>query len=753
MLKHHRLIVILSVFLIMIFIASMVVYGTLEETSDAPVIAAGITNINTVTADPKGSAKGAEVTQYDKLVASNSNFEMYLDEMDFVVKVKDKSNGYVWSSAAAPDKMESLNFEWQRIATSFLTAEYINNAGAVSRSPLKHSNARAPEFTRIKDGISARVEFYEAKIRLTVDVKLTEKGFTVSVLDKSIERLGQNYLHKLYIMPFFGAALADDIPGYVMIPDGCGALIRFSKPTRQYLSSYNERVYGPDLGMKRPVSLSFTGAQTDKMQLTMPLFGVAHGGRQNAFLAVANSGDAFMEIEVSPAGATTEFTWVSPKFIYRDQYLQPTSKSGSSFIALQQKDNSVNAQMEYILLSGEAADYSGMAVAYREKLVSEGKLAKKTTGNTSTGIRLEAVMAEASKGLIGNTTEIMTRLADVKRWVGELKNAGISNISMVLYGFEKNGVHGHKLDTTSIDSGVGNEKELAALNDILNSSGGQLILRKDIFKGYRNQIDRSGLAYHIDGGLIETLEPKKPIFQELMYVNLPAMIQQVAGFGKAAPYKRNIALPDVGESLFSDYKQGRVLERDQMYSEIVKLLEAAEKNTEKLALYSPNSYAFKFADAVYDIPMKNSQYVYETDAIPFIQMVLSGNVECFSPSLNFWTNTIDDTLKLIDYGVSPSYLLTQKPANRLADTNMNDIYSSRYEDYKSYIIKNYQMINNTLSKVRGKKIMKRVNPENGISIIEYEDGFSIIVNYNRKPFVYKNVTVNGQTAEIYKLQK
>jgi hypothetical protein len=734
----------------MIFIASMAVYGTPEETSDTPVLSASVTDINTVTADPKGNAKGAEVTQYDKLVASNGRFEMYLDDMDFVVKIKDKSNRYVWSSAAAPDKMESLNFEWQRVATSFLTAEYINNAGAVSRSPLKHSNARAPEFTRTRDGFSARVEFYEAKIRLTVDVKLTEKGFTVSVLDKSIERIGENYLHKLYIMPFFGAALADEIPGYVMIPDGCGALIRFSKPTRQYLSSYSERVYGSDFGMKRPVSASFTGTQTDEMKLAMPLFGVAHGGRQNAFLAVANSGDAFMEIEVSPAGATTEFTWVSPKFIYRDQYLQPTSKTGSSFIALQQKDNSVNAQMEYIFLSGEDADYSGMAVAYREMLVSEGKLSKKTTGNASTGIRLEAVMAEVSKGLIGNTTEIMTHLADVKRWVGELKNAGVGNLSLVLYGFEKNGVHGHKLETKSIDSGVGKEKELAALHDLLDTSGGQLVLRKDIFKGYRNQVDRSRLAYHIDGGLIEKSEPKKPIFQEIVYSNMPAMKQQVEGFGKAAAYKRNIALSDVGESLFSDYKQGRVLERNQMQSEIVKLLEAAEKNTDRLALYSPNGYAFRFADAVYDIPMKNSQYVYETDTIPFIQMVLSGNVECFSPSLNFWTNTIEDTLKLIDFGVSPSYLLTQKPANRLADTNMNDIYSSRYEDYKPYIIRNYQMINNTLSKVSGTKIMKRVNPENGISIIQYEDGSSIIVNYTTKPFVYGKVTVNGQTAEIVK---
>ena len=404
--------------------------------------------------DIQGSARGDEIMSEDELVARNANFELYINTNRLILKLKDLSNGYVWSSAPKEESMGSLNAEWQKIATSLVVIEYFNTSGSITRAPLNYNSGNKPEITRTDNGFSVQVDYPNADISLTVDVELKEYGINISIPDSGIIQSGKNILHKLYVMPFLGAVRGDDVPGYVLIPDGSGALIRFSKP-RTYISTFSERVYGTDLGMTRLSSQVSTASQTDKMRLGMPVFGIAHGSRQNAFLAVAESGDEYMNILVSPAGSTIDFTWSCANFVYRDQYIQPTSKTGGGFTVMQPHTNPVNVSMDYIFLSGEDADYVGMAKAYRARLQAMGILKKSVVPDTPIRLKLEALMAEPARGIIGNRLVTMTRLSDIETWIDELAGLGVTDISLVLWGSEKGGVSGHKLDSVKLESKVG----------------------------------------------------------------------------------------------------------------------------------------------------------------------------------------------------------------------------------------------------------------------------------------------------------
>jgi len=742
-----------SYILILCILISGLVYlrasGEDAESNEITSAQPEITYVNSKVpmADPVGVAYSVDITSEDALIASNNNFELYLNEKDLIIKVKDKSNGYVWCSAAPKNKMQSMNFEWQRIATSLLTVDYINTSGSINRSPLRHSKAPAPEITRTDNGFSAEVEFYEAKIALTVQVELTDYGIKLTIPDESIVEKDENILHKLYVMPFFGAAYRDEIPGYVFIPDGCGALVRFSKP-RPYISDFSERVYGTDFGMKRPSTRTLLTSQTDKMRFTMPIFGIAHGAKQNAFLAVVTSGDPYMEVHVNPANSMIDYTWACASFIYREQYIQPTSKSGGAFTALQPHKNSVNATIEYIFLSGKNADYVGMAKAYREKLKKDGMLTQTVSSDPNVRLNLEAVMAEPYKGFIGNRLRIMTKLTDIERWVEELQHNGVLSMSVVLWGYEKGGVDGHKLNETNVDPAIGSVNKIKRLNDKLISKGTELLLRKEILSGYENQIDKSRLAYHIDGGVIEKVDTTKPMFQTMLFQNLDGMRAAINRYAKYPEFMRNIAISGVPANLFSDFKRNNVILRDQTKEKIEEILALAKDSFNKLVLYDPNIYAVKYADAIYDLPMQHSQFAFETDTVPFIQIVLSGNKEYYAPPMNFGVNSVDDILKLIDYGAYPSYVLTEEYSNKLASTNLNYIYSSRYDDWKDYIIKTYKTVNDILSKVKGKAIEKRIIPVDGIVLVEYEDGTTILINYTDKSWKYGDCVVEGKTAKI-----
>ena len=68
---------------------------------------------------------------------------------------------------------------------------------------------------------------------------------TIEVLQNTVKELKNNKLQSVWILPFLGTVKEDTTPGYMFVPDGSGALIRYNKKGT-YTSVYDERVYGKD---------------------------------------------------------------------------------------------------------------------------------------------------------------------------------------------------------------------------------------------------------------------------------------------------------------------------------------------------------------------------------------------------------------------------------------------------------------------------------------------------------------------------
>jgi len=96
----------------------------------------------------------------------------------------------------------------------------------------------------------------------------------------------------------------------------------------------------------------------------------------------------------------------------------------------------------------------------------------------------------------------------------------------------------------------------------------------------------------------------------------------------------------------------------QRYREII------AENNDSLAFYSPNAYMFDFMNAYFDMPVSNSGYIYTTDMVPFLQIVLAGYIPFYGKALNFSSDMKMDLLKHVDFGVYPSYFLTHEPTAR-----------------------------------------------------------------------------------------
>ena len=139
--------------------------------------------------------------------------------------------------------------------------------------------------------------------------------------------------------------------------------------------------------------------------------------------------------------------------------------------------------------------------------------------------------------------------------------------------------------------------------------------------------------------------------------------------------------------------------------------------------------------------MVNSQYIYETDTVPFIQIVLKGSIDYYAPYSNMGFYSPTDILRLIEYGAYPSFILTALTNDELKYTAISDsYYSTFFEDWFDVIVSTYFTINEALSKVEGKQIIDRKVLKEGIVKVDYEGDVSIIVNYTNYDYYFeKNV--------------
>ena len=99
------------------------------------------------------------------------------------------------------------------------------------------------------------VSFDKLGISLSAKAALNNDHITFSLDDTSIREEKNFSIAEVYFAPFLGATEGDKVPGYMFIPDGSGALVRFGKPAA-YLSGFSRRCYGLDYAIDNLYSVN-----------------------------------------------------------------------------------------------------------------------------------------------------------------------------------------------------------------------------------------------------------------------------------------------------------------------------------------------------------------------------------------------------------------------------------------------------------------------------------------------------------------
>lgn len=684
-----------------------------------------------------------------KLIAENDEYQLYLYEDTLSIIVRDKKTGAIMESTVSEDDGKS-NASWKNFMQSGIVLEVIDNVSTqLTRASLLDGAKVDVQLT--DNGFTADVSYEKYGFTYQVKVALLDNGFSVEIPDESITETNDQYkIGNIYVYPFMGNTHLGDRDGYMLIPDGNGAIINLDDKAGKYTSGFSQRVYGENVGFNEShvLSLFWGEFQTvnDAEMIMAPVFGMVHTDSKMAYLGIIEEGEYDASIEAYPNGAYTNYNWITSKFRLRQVYVQPTSKSGGSVPRVEEDRTHSNIKVRFAFTRDEDANYSGLAKSYRNYLLEKQELIKQ---EDDFKVRLDFLGSDIKKWFIFDVSVPMTTTKQVMTILKDLQEENVTDILAVYKGWQKGGINTLPITKYKADWKIGGTKKLTKLLKDAEEIGIDFYLYQDALRANPSTSNTTyNVVKRIDKRLFEE-DTYKDVFEKMVYLTPKKSAENIKKLLKTYTEKSvdHIALSGVTNKLFSYTYSGSTYSRVDTANVYNELLKTMNESTDMI-LDEPFAYLWKYADALYNIPVGSSDYIFADEDVPFLSIVLKGIMPLYGDYTNFEADKNEYFLKLVETGISPSFYLTYEDTSKLLYTNSSNIYSAKYSVYKNEIIEYYTKLKEVNKTVQGACIDKHEKPQKNVAVVTYDNGVKIYVNYNSYKVDIDGVTVDAMSYRV-----
>jgi hypothetical protein len=680
------------------------------------------------------------------VVMENSRYLMYLDEKTLGISIEDRETNFTYSSVI---KDEKSNPSWQGFLNSGVSVEFYTQKSTMPERVDLIGGTPAITYSYYTDGFDALLSYEAYEFQMTVEVRLTEDGMTAGVKKDSIAE-GETYkLGAVYLYPMFGATKLGEETGYMFVPEGAGALIDLKDNNSRYKTPYTKKIFGDNIGIdKFAVSEFGRPSVTEPEPVTMPVFGMVYTEEQQGFLGIAEDGRYNAQILAYPNGVITEYNWITAKFIFREVYTKQTT--ASTGVPSYEKDPYMrDIKIHYKLVSGDQANYTGLAKAYQTYLLQKGDLKKQ---EDTFEMKLDFFGADSKKWFIYDVVVPMTTVEQMGDILQDLSENGIKNILPVYFGWQSKGISlNYGSGNFKLEGKLGKKKELFSLIEKQRENNIDIALQQDFLKA------NPGRFYNTSKDIVKGInqiiveEPTNASVFKTMYYLTPA--KAISHAEKFADYYsgsavHDVALTSAGNMLFSCYAGGKIYSRGDTAEKIQKIGE--ELNEFNLSFEKPNAYLWKYTMRYFDMPMATSNYAYLSKEVPFLPIVIKGYIPYWASDSNFEANEKLFFLKMVEYGAYPSFLVTKESPSRLRNTNSSYIVTSQYEVLKDTMKDYYERIGEALRLVEGVPIKAHDYLTDNIVSVVYENQVEIIVNYSKDDYIRGGIMVPAMSFTVNK---
>lgn len=721
--------------------------------------------------EPAVMISDEEALKTCEAVAENDKLKLWMDEENLRFCLQTKSSGKCWWSSpinaeADPTIVDGKDGTMKKGQIQQAQSSMAINIGDLRQekrtelpAPAYSSRARV-KFRKESNGFAATYNYGTQGVRFTAHFELTDKSLhvyvdTKDIVEKDNESENGKVLTKLLFCPYMGAASTVDasgapVEGYMIVPDGGGAVINYNNGKTNY-ASYQQRVYGTD----------YTAVPLNAPRVTeqayLPVLATVQGS--DGLVMVASEGEANVWTNAQISGQN--------KQAYNNCYFMFETRSNDEFFMSGTDSNKITVfekygiktdrfGVEYFPVENTAGvNYADCAKVYRDYLVDEKGLEQKTAANDSDlyidtygGVLKE----ESIIGIPITLKKRLTTFSQAKNIIEELNNAGADKIVMNYNDWTDKSIK-EQVSTKAKASGkLGKNSDLLGLNNdntVVYSSMNNFTMKKGSW-GY-SQL--SNTAIRVSSAYSRQSE-YSPAFGVAITGVSPALIapntyvkifdQTLKSF-KDAGFE-NVGYGDWSSKLVSDFSKKNGSSRNDTMKKIVDGYKAAVDGGEKIIAAGANSYLLPYVSAVTDIPVYSSAFNITDGDIPFYQMVIHGYVPYSTKAINSSSNTDLTFMRALAAGSNLNYDMIYEDADELLDTRDDDYFYSHYSGWVTYAANQYKVASKVLAAVSDYTISDYVVEGDVIKTTYSKDGQADVVievdTANLK------VKVGGETIDL-----
>jgi hypothetical protein len=590
----------------------------------------------------------------------------------------------------------------------------------------------------------------QAQFTIPVEYTLDGENLVANIPAKEVKYSPAFPLASVQLLKYFGAADGSK-EGYMFVPDGSGALIRLNN-RKLSAEPYNLPVYGED-GSFDVKERILTNKAT-----RLPVFGIKQN--DHAMLGIIEGGDALASVSADIGGRYHSYNSINSRFrfVAMDFYTLTSGDKSSSVPMFQKQTYQGDLRVRYAFLTGSSAEYAGMAAEYRSYLIGKYNLAKlKTSSDTPFVLELVGAFRDR-KSFIGipyDSMESLTAYDEAVRLLSKLKEMDIGNIALRYVGWFNGGIRHDSPRNISLASALGGKQKFGELMDYAKRNGVGLYPDAAFLEKYEGS---SGSSYFLDQrkAAIYEYDPVLFLKDSSLFSHYVLSTANLAGTvdGFLSDYAKfgidGLSLRDLGDEVNSDFNPQRPINRQDALQTIVAEAGKLKKQAGSLMVNGGNAYLLPFADMIVNAPTGSSKLQITDEEVPFYQIVLHGYVDMAGSPFNMDESLSSraSMLNALETGSDVYYQWFYGPASTVKDTRYNGLYALHYEDWLDEAVSLYREANPFLKEVRGQTIIGHQKLAEGVLETTFENGKSVIVNYNRTAVQVNDMTIEAESFRI-----
>lgn len=660
----------------------------------------------------------------------------------------DKQTGVVWNSSPPGADEDPLAKNARKMAMKSLM--HIRYADADSNLSLANSavNSRGDRtrFLSIPGGVRVIIRFENEGITVPMDITLMDDYLKVSIPVREIEEDPDSDMRLVSIipLPYFGALQMND-DGYMLVPDGSGALIDSSRIGSGALA-YKQYIYGRDPAIEQKTGQMVT--QTARL----PVYGIKKDTA--GMLGIIHTGASRACINAELHGTDQSYHCLNTELIYRDFATVDVGKKTYQSIKINLFESEPvqeeNFEIRLYPLSEEQG-YVGMATRYREYLLNDGGVTPAATETAPLYVELfGGVKRQVSVlGLPMDRVVPVTSFADALTLINTLQERGVGELVIGYTAWGRGGSSSRIPLKVQHENALGSRKEWLALQETLAGQGIALYPDLNFTDIYKN----AGFNGKTDG--IKTMQ-KNPLVQyryklstyqpnpllENTFLLTPEKVNAAVDKFVRSSEDLNVAgfsVHTLGQKLYSDFGSVSInrMQTQRIWETVLKTLTDAGG---RMLFRDPNAYAFPYAAHLTDVPVDSSRFLIESKPVPFYQIALHGVIPMTLPSLNGFSDIREAKLKALETGCLLKYTWGAQNVDRILHTEMDGLLGLDYSRWLDEAITAYVETQPFLKAVSDAKINSHRELDDNVFETVYDNGVQVIVNYSETA-----AEINGRT--------